>query len=73
LVIVRPAFTGIVKLFVTERESESVAVTEKVAAVALGGVPERRPVEESINQEGRVVAALQVYEPEPPDAANCAL
>lgn len=70
--MVRAAFKGSVKLLVADRERESVAVIENTAAVGLGGMPESKPAEESESQLGND-AAVHVYDPEPPDAANCAV
>ena len=44
------------KLFVTDWEIESVAVTEKVTLPALGGLPDRTPLEETVSQVGKEAA-----------------
>ena len=50
--MVNPPFMGRVKLRITEFSCESETLTEKVTDIPLGGVPERRPLEPSVNQLG---------------------
>jgi hypothetical protein len=68
--MVRAAFTGKVKLPVAVLLNVSVTVAENVTGPAVGGVPLRNPPDVSINQLGRF-EEVQVYDPEPPEAANC--
>jgi hypothetical protein len=55
VVTVRTASTGKVKLPVTVRLSESVAVMENVTFPAPGGVPLRRPPDVKLSQPGNPV------------------
>ena len=70
LMIVSVEFAVSEKFFVTDCNCESVVVTEKVKFPAVGGAPDRSPLEDRVSHVGSE-AAIQVYPGDPPEAVNC--